>query len=118
MGGQTQDAGSVSKRHPADRLGFWCPAPLGGREAMVAAEPARFFVPPYGGRAWLGVYLDVPLDWDGIREIVVDVYHLIAPKKLAARLIGQQPGVDWQPWVLPSHYGQLGRIHKGGSSHR
>ena len=27
--------------------------------------PDRFFVPPYvGGRGWLGVRLDVTVDWD------------------------------------------------------
>lgn len=57
---------TFSQRHPADRLGFWCPAPPGAREAMVAAEPERFFPPPYGGRGWVGVYLDVPLDWEEV----------------------------------------------------
>ncbi len=33
---------------------------------MVAAEPERFFPPPYGGRGWVGVYLDVPLDWEEV----------------------------------------------------
>ena len=50
---------------------------------MVASDPERFFVPPYvGGRGWLGVYLDVPLDWDEIAELVEDAYRMVAPKKL------------------------------------
>ena len=83
-----------SERRPADRLSFWCPAPLGAREAMVAGEPKRFFMPPYVGRAWLGVFLDVPLDWDEIQEIVVDAYRLIAPEKLVARLVDHQTDVE------------------------
>src|SRR5436190_13124731 len=51
--------------HHDDRLGFWCAAPAGAQETMVAAEPHRFFRPPYVGvRGWLGVYLDIPdVDW-------------------------------------------------------
>jgi hypothetical protein len=33
---------TFSERLPADRLSFWCPAPPGDLEAMVAAEPERF----------------------------------------------------------------------------
>lgn len=53
--------------HHDDRLAFWCAAPAGLQEARVAADPERFFVPPYmGQRGWLGVWLDVPVDWDDI----------------------------------------------------
>jgi hypothetical protein len=46
---------TFSERHPVDRVGFWCPAPPGELEAMVAREPERFFRPPFGGRGRLGV---------------------------------------------------------------
>src|SRR4029450_6504183 len=47
---------------PDDRLAFWCAAPPGAQEALVGADPQRYFVPPYvGHRGWLGVYLDVPV---------------------------------------------------------
>ncbi|GGL31324.1 MmcQ/YjbR family DNA-binding protein [Nocardia jinanensis] len=78
--------------HHDDRLGFWCAAPPGAQEAMVAAEPGRFFRPPYvGHRGWLGVYLDVPVDWAEIGEIVTDAYRAVAPKTLVARLDEQDP---------------------------
>ena len=74
--------------HHDDRLAFWCAAPPGSQEAMVSADPTRFFRPPYvGGRGWLGVYLDVPdVDWVEIAEIVTDAYREIAPKRLTAQL--------------------------------
>lgn len=73
--------------HHDDRVAFWCAAPPGTQEALVAAHPDRFFRPPYvGGRGWLGVWLDVPLDWGEIAEIVTDAYREIAPKKLVALL--------------------------------
>ncbi|MFB4282490.1 MULTISPECIES: MmcQ/YjbR family DNA-binding protein [unclassified Nonomuraea] len=74
--------------HHDDRLAFWCAAPPGVQEEMVAEDPERFFRPPYvGHRGWLGVYLDVPdVDWAEIAEIVTDAYRRIAPQSLAARL--------------------------------
>ncbi|WP_239103535.1 MmcQ/YjbR family DNA-binding protein [Microbispora corallina] len=71
--------------HHDDRLAFWCAAPPGVQRELVETEPDRFFRPPYvGHRGWLGVYLDVPLDWDEIGEIVADAFRQVAPKTLAA----------------------------------
>ncbi|MQA12437.1 MAG: MmcQ/YjbR family DNA-binding protein [Pseudonocardiaceae bacterium] len=73
--------------HHDDRLGFWCAAPAGAQEALVASDPERFFRPPYvGHRGWLGVYLDVPVDWAEIAELVSDAYREVAPKRLPAQL--------------------------------
>src|SRR5215210_7243424 len=79
---------NYANHHHDDRLAFWCAAPDGAQEVLVAQSPDRFFVPPYvGGRGWLGVYLDVDkIDWDEISEIVTDAYREIAPKKLVTRL--------------------------------
>ena len=74
-------------RHHDDRVAFWCAASTGVQEAMVAAEPDRYIRPPYVGvRGWLGVYLDVPVDWDDIARIVEDAYRAVAPKKLVDAL--------------------------------
>jgi hypothetical protein len=77
---------TFSERKPEGRVGFWCPAPPGERAAMVASQPERFFHPPFGGPDWVGVYLDVPVDWTEVREIIIEAYRLIAPKKLVACL--------------------------------
>ncbi len=79
---------NYADHHHDDRLGFWCAAPPGAQEALVADEPERFFRPPYvGHRGWLGVYLDLDtLDWAEIGELVTDAYRQIAPKTLVARL--------------------------------
>lgn len=53
---------------------------------MVGTRPDRFFHPPFGGVGWVGVYLDVPVDWAQVREIVVDAYRMVAPGALVARL--------------------------------
>ncbi|MGH3424906.1 MAG: MmcQ/YjbR family DNA-binding protein [Nocardioidaceae bacterium] len=78
--------------HHDDRLGFWCAAPPGVQEELVETEPDGFFRPPYVGvRGWLGVYLDVAVDWGEIGRIVREAYRTIAPKKLAARLDDEGP---------------------------
>lgn len=74
-------------RHHDDRVAFWCPAPPGVQAELVDTEPERFFRPPYvGPSGWLGVYLDVPVDWDEITAIVREAYRKVAPKRLAALL--------------------------------
>jgi hypothetical protein len=78
---------TFADHHHDDRLAFWCAAPPGAQEALVAAEPERYFRPPYvGGRGWLGVWLDVPVDWAEITKIVRDAYRTVAPRKLVAQL--------------------------------
>ncbi|MEU6645260.1 MmcQ/YjbR family DNA-binding protein [Saccharomonospora sp. NPDC046836] len=78
---------SYADHHHDDRVAFWCAAPPGAQEALVAHAPDRFFRPPYvGHRGWLGVWLDVTVDWTEIAELVTDAYRMIAPKSLVARL--------------------------------
>lgn len=73
--------------HGDGRLAIWCAAPVGAQEAMIAAEPDRYFRPPYvGHRGWLGVRLDRDIDWDVLDAIVEDAYRTVAPRSLAARL--------------------------------
>ncbi|MBA3524293.1 MAG: MmcQ/YjbR family DNA-binding protein [Geodermatophilaceae bacterium] len=74
-------------------FGFWCAAPPGEQEAAVASEPERYFRPPYvGGRGWLGVRLDVEVDWTEIAELVRESYRLVAPKRLVALLVDGETG--------------------------
>lgn len=76
---------TTADHHHDDRVAFWCAAPDGVQEDLVASAPARFFRPPYvGHRGWLGVWLDVPQDWDEIAGLVGSAYRVVAP----ARLIG------------------------------
>lgn len=81
---------TYADHHHDDRLGFWCAAPPGAQDAMVASDPERFFVPPYvGHRGWLGVRLDlpdVPVDWEEIAELVADAYRTVAPRRLVAEM--------------------------------
>jgi len=78
---------TYADHHHDDRVGFWCAASPIAQEAVVGSAPDRFFVPPYvGHRGWLGVYLDILVDWDEIGALLVDAYRLVAPHRLVAEL--------------------------------
>jgi hypothetical protein len=71
---------------------LWCAAPPGAQDELTAADPDRFFRPPYvGGRGWLGVRLDGDVDWAEIDELCQDAYRVIAPKRLATQLDEDHP---------------------------
>ena len=85
--GKKQFVAVDDHHHGADRLAFWCPAPAGVQQELIAEDPVRFFRPPYvGHRGWLGVRMDVEPDWDEIGEIVRDAYRCVAPASLVAKL--------------------------------
>jgi predicted DNA-binding protein (MmcQ/YjbR family) len=75
-------------RHPVDgRMSVWCKAPPGAQGALIHTSPGIFFVPPYvGHHGWVGVWLDIDLDWDHITELIEESYRMTAPKRLSAQL--------------------------------
>jgi predicted DNA-binding protein (MmcQ/YjbR family) len=69
------------------RPSLWCKAPKGAQATLVASDPDTYFVPPYVGQhGWIGIYLDVELDWDFIAHLIDGSYRMTAPKKLIALL--------------------------------
>ena len=73
--------------HDASHVSFWCKAPPGAQDVLVGGDPGRFFVPPYvGHNGWVGVRLDVPIDWEIVEGLVQDSYLMTAPKRLGAQL--------------------------------
>lgn len=73
----------VDDHHADGVFGLWVAAPPGNQELLIAADPERFFRPPYvGHRGWLGVRLDRAVDWDEIAGILEDAWATVAPKKL------------------------------------
>jgi hypothetical protein len=62
-------------------------APDGAQAALVESAPDRYYRPPYvGHRGWLGVRLDIAVDWNEIAEVVEDAYRAVAPEALIAEL--------------------------------
>jgi hypothetical protein len=73
--------------HGGAHLSVWLPQPLGVQEALIDADPDRFFRPPYvGPSGWVGVVLDTRPDWEMVARLVRDAYLHVATRKLAARL--------------------------------
>lgn len=68
--------------HGAPHHAVWLAAPPGDQEALIAAEPGRFFRPPYvGHRGWIGVVLDGDPDWDGVAELIGAAWAEGAPRR-------------------------------------
>jgi hypothetical protein len=83
--------------HHRQEAHLWCAAPPGAQAELTAADPQRFFRPPYvGGRGWLGVRLDTAVDWLEVAELCEDAYRTIAPQRLVAEL-DRSPASRRQP---------------------
>ncbi|MEJ7742291.1 MAG: MmcQ/YjbR family DNA-binding protein [Nocardioidaceae bacterium] len=68
---------------------LWCAAPDGIQGALLAAEPDRYFRPPYvGGRGWIGVRLDSDITADELSDLCEDAYRAVAPVTLLRQLDG------------------------------
>ena len=73
----------MDNHHGDGTFGIWCAAPEGHQELLLAANPARFYRPPYvGHRGWLGVRFNDGVDWDELTGIVEDAFATVAPKSL------------------------------------
>jgi hypothetical protein len=73
--------------HGDGRLALWVKAPAGEQEALVAADPVRFFAPPYlGPSGWVAVNVDSDSrsDWDKVSALVVQAWRMSAGKRAAA----------------------------------
>jgi hypothetical protein len=75
--------------HGDGRLALACKATPGMQDALVQADPARFFVPAYlGPGGWVGVDLGGDIDWGHVEELLREAYRLQAPKRLVRELDG------------------------------
>ena len=76
----------LDDHHEDGIFGIWCAAPPGNQELLIAADPARFFRPPYvGHRGWLGVHLRT-VEQAELDAIALEAYRSVAPKTLLRQL--------------------------------
>lgn len=69
----------------------WLKAPPGVQQLLTEAAPERFFRPPYMGRAgWVGVVLGRGTDWAEVAALVRRSFTLVAPKRLARGVVGEE----------------------------
>jgi hypothetical protein len=68
-----------------DETTMGCGFPKEEREAMIAAEPEKFFMPSVSDQRfnWIEVRLSA-LDEQEMRELVVDAWRMTVPKRVAA----------------------------------
>lgn len=90
VGGKTY-AYYLHDHHGDGIIGLACKVMPGDNEALVAAQPAKFYMPAYvGSKGWVGLRLDVAgVDWNEVAELLAGSYTLIAPKRLAAMVQGR-----------------------------
>ena len=76
---------AADNHHGAGRPAVWIKAEDGEQELRIAADPERFFRPPYvGPSGWVGVQLDRRVSWTMVDEMLAAGWRLVAPKKLMA----------------------------------
>jgi hypothetical protein len=74
--------------HDSPHLAVWLPQPLGAQEALIDADPDRFFRPPYVGvSGWVGVVLDTRPEWGAVEALIRDAYLHVATAKLRTALL-------------------------------
>ncbi len=82
----------MDDHHGDGRLALWCAAGPGDQGLLIDSDPRAFFVPPYvGHQGWIGVRLDVGLDWDVVVDVVEEAYRAVAPRRLVDLLDAYQP---------------------------
>lgn len=82
-GGKKTFARFVNNHHGDGILGAWIKVGLETQETLVAADPKRYFVPAYVGKAgWVGVRFDAGrIDWGTVEELLEAGYRSGAPKR-------------------------------------
>jgi hypothetical protein len=76
----------LDNHHGDGMIGLVCKVFPGDNTALIASNPAKFYMPAYvGARGWVGLRLDLgEIDWEEVEELVSHSYQLVAPKRLAA----------------------------------
>jgi hypothetical protein len=84
----------ANDHHSDSIVGIWFPAEPGAQATLIEADPRRFYRPPYvGPSGWIGLRLDVELDWDEIAEIAEESWRLVAPKRVVAAFDAANPEI-------------------------
>ncbi|MDX2043913.1 MAG: MmcQ/YjbR family DNA-binding protein [Acidobacteriota bacterium] len=76
----------ADNHHNDGRIAIWCAASAEIQQALIEAEPDKFFRPPYVGvRGWIGINLD-QVDDTELASHIRQAWLMIAPVKLHAAL--------------------------------
>lgn len=73
--------------HGNGRTELWVKGSLDEQREWVAGDGRRYYIPPYvGPNGWIGVWLDLDVDWPAVAELLVDGYLIQAGARAAAGL--------------------------------
>lgn len=65
------------------------------REALVASEPDTFMLPEPSEMRWNWVVVRLEaIDDEEMRELVVDAWRMVVPKRVAAEHLGEDPRAE------------------------
>lgn len=79
----------ANNHHNDGRIAIWSAASAEIQQALIEAEPDKFFKPPYVGvRGWIGIKLD-QVDDDELDSHIRQAWLMIAPVKLHSALGSQ-----------------------------
>jgi hypothetical protein len=72
--------------HGDGNVAIWLAAPEGVQRDIVAADPKRFFVPPYVGcNGWIGVRVDGRPKWKEVAALIEQGHAFIGAKGKAKK---------------------------------
>ncbi len=88
LAGKKTFAYFLNDHHGDGIVAVTCKVLPGDNAALIAADPARFYMPAYiGPRGWVARRLDVgKVDWHEVSELVETSYRLTAPKRFVKQL--------------------------------
>jgi predicted DNA-binding protein (MmcQ/YjbR family) len=82
----------LNNHHGDGIVAVCCKSALGENVDRARTDPERFYLPAYiGARGWLGLWLDRDrINWQEIGNLLELSYCLIAPKRLAQKVIDRK----------------------------
>lgn len=84
--------------HGNPHLAVWLAAESGAQQALIEAEPARFFRPAYVGHlGWVAAILDEESDWAMVAAVVRQAHRVTArklPQRKAAEILAAAEAMD------------------------
>ena len=92
--------------HGNPHLAVWLAAPDGAQQALIEAEPERFFRPAYVGHlGWVAAILDEDSDWDMVAAVVGQAHRVTAcklPQRRASAILAELEGRAGTPMPAPA----------------
>ena len=89
----------ANNNHGAGHEAVWVKCTPVNQSLMIGANPKKFFSPPYvGPSGWIGVRLDIRVNWAELTDILRDGYDMTALMKgKSKKKGGDKPATSSKP---------------------